>query len=144
MSIVSKANAQWDGTLKEGKGFMKPNHAPEIPFSLATRFEGKQGSNPEEVIGAALAGCFSMALSLGLETAGSPPKSIKTTADVKLDKDGAGFTISGIDLVTEAVVPGLDAAKFQRIAEETKKNCPVSKALAAVGNLTLKATLAGS
>lgn len=139
---ISKASATWTGTLKAGKGTMKPAHAEAIGFSLGTRFEGQPGSNPEEVIGAALAGCFSMALSLGLEKAGSPPKSIETEAAVKLDKDGEGFTITSIELTTKADVPGMDAAKFEEVAQATKKACPVSKALAAVGNITLKATLA--
>jgi osmotically inducible protein OsmC len=139
---ISKATAHWDGTIKNGKGGMKPAHADEIAFSLATRFEGQPGSNPEEVIGAALAGCFSMALSVGLEKAGSPPKAIRTSAEVKLDKDGDGFTITTIALTTEVDAPGLDAAKLEAVAQATKKACPVSKALAAVGNITLSATLA--
>jgi osmotically inducible protein OsmC len=138
--MSSKATAQWNGTLKDGRGTMKPENAAEVPFSLATRFEGAKGSNPEEMIGAALAGCFSMALSLSLGQAGATPESIKTSADVKLEKDGPGFKISRIDLVTTATVPGLDAAKFQTIAEETKKGCPVSKALTGT-TITLKASL---
>ena len=138
---ISKATAQWEGTIKAGKGSMKPAHAPEMPFTLGSRFEGQPASNPEEVLGAALAGCFSMALSLSLETAGSPPKAIRTAATVKLDKDGEGFTITSIALTTEADVPGIDAAKFQAVAEATKKACPVSKALASVGQITLEATL---
>lgn len=141
---ISKANAQWDGTLKAGKGTMHPAHAPEIPFSLATRFEGQPGSNPEEVLGSALAGCFSMALSLSLETQGGvQPTSIKTSAEVTLEKDGPGFTIKKIALKTEAIVPGIDQAKFEAIAQETKKQCPVSKALASVESITLEAKLAG-
>jgi osmotically inducible protein OsmC len=85
-----------------------------------------------------------MAVSLSLEKAGAPPKNIRTTAEVKLEKDGEGFTITTIDLVTEADVPGLDAAKFKTIAEATKKECPISKALASVRNVTLKATLAST
>jgi len=138
---INKATAQWEGNLKSGKGVMKAAHAPEIPFSLGTRFEGQPGSNPEEIIGAALAGCFSMALSLGLEKAGSPPKTIRTSATVKLDKDGEGFTITEIDLTTEVSAPGIDPAKFQGIAEATKKACPVSKALAGVRTMTLNAKL---
>jgi|HubBroStandDraft_2_1064218.scaffolds.fasta_scaffold681935_2 osmotically inducible protein OsmC len=141
---ISKASAQWDGTLKAGKGVMKPGHAADVPFTLGSRFEGTPGSNPEELLGAALAGCFSMALSLSLEMAGAPPKAIRTAATVKLDKDGPGFTITAIDLVTEASVPGIDDAKFQAVAEATKKGCPVSKALASVGSITLKATLSPS
>jgi osmotically inducible protein OsmC len=138
---ISKATAQWDGTVKNGKGLMKPAHGSEIAFTLGTRFEGQPGSNPEEVIGAALAGCFSMALSVGLEKAGAPPKTIRTSANVKLDRDGDGFTITEIDLITEVDAP-LDDAKLQLVAEATKKACPVSKALAGVGKITLSATLA--
>ncbi|NUP05471.1 MAG: OsmC family peroxiredoxin [Polyangiaceae bacterium] len=138
---ISKASAEWNGTLTSGKGVMKPAHAPEVPYSLGSRFEGKPGSNPEELIGASLAGCFSMALSVGLEKAGATPKSIRTTADVKLDKDGEGFTITSIALTTNVVADGIDDATFQTVAEATKKGCPVSKALASVPNLSLKATL---
>jgi osmotically inducible protein OsmC len=137
---ISKATAQWTGGLKDGKGVMKPAHAPEAPFTVGSRFEGQPASNPEEFIGAALAGCFSMALTLGLEQAGVKPESVQTSATVHLDKDGPGFAISGIELSTEVSAPGLDAAKFQTIAEETKKGCPVSKALAGT-KITLAARL---
>jgi osmotically inducible protein OsmC len=137
---ISKASAKWEGGLKTGRGAMKPAHGPDVAFSLGTRFEGQPGSNPEEMIGAALAGCFSMALSASLGQAGLEPQTISTTADVSLDKDGAGFKISKIELSTTASVPGLDPAKFQSIAEETKKSCPVSKALAGT-SISLKATL---
>jgi lipoyl-dependent peroxiredoxin len=134
---ISKGSAQWDGGFKEGKGTMKPAHAPEAAFSVGSRFEGQPSSNPEELIGAALAGCFSMALTLGLEKAGLKPRGIKTSADVRLEKQGEGFAITTIDLTTEALIPGADPAKFQSIAEETKKGCPVSKALGGVKiNLT--------
>lgn len=139
---ISNASATWEGNLKSGKGTMKPAHANDIPFSLGTRFEGQPGSNPEEVIGAALAGCFSMALSLGLETAGMKPEMIKTSAKVHLEKDGPGFTVKQIDLSTEVRASGGDEATFQKVAAETKKQCPISKALGAVGNITLEATLA--
>jgi osmotically inducible protein OsmC len=137
---TSTGTAQWTGGLKDGKGVMKPAHAPEALFTLASRFEGAPSSNPEELIGAALAGCFSMALSLGLETAGLKPQNIQTSAKVHLDRDGGGFTITRIELATEASVPGADAGRFQQIAEETKKGCPVSKALAAT-TITLAAKL---
>lgn len=127
---TSKGSAQWNGGIKDGKGTMKPAHAPEAQFALGSRFEGAPGSNPEELIGAALAGCFSMALSMSLESAGSKPTSISSSASVHLEKDGAGFTIRKIELSTEVSVAGLDGAKFQAIAAETKKACPVSKALA--------------
>ncbi len=137
---ISQASATWEGLLKDGKGTMKPAHGADLPFTVGSRFEGQPASNPEEVIGAALAGCFSMALSLGLEKAGMKPKSIRTTASVRLDRQGEGFAITGIELSTEAVVPGADAARFQSVAEETKKGCPVSKALTGT-NITLKAAL---
>ncbi len=138
---ISKATGQWDGTIKAGKGVMKPANGTEVPFSLGTRFEGQAGSNPEEVIGAALSGCFSMALSLGLEKAGATPRSIRTGADVKLDKDGEGFSITSIHLTTEVEASGIDDAKFQEVAQATKKGCPVAKALAGVKSIELKATL---
>ena len=128
---ISKANGTWEGTLKGGRGTMKPENGSEIPFSLATRFEGAKGSNPEEVIGAALAGCFSMALSLGLEKAGMTPQNIRTSAKVHLEKQGEGFHIPKIELTTEVKATGGDEAKFKAVAEETKKNCPVSKVLKA-------------
>jgi lipoyl-dependent peroxiredoxin len=127
---TSKASAKWDGALKDGKGSMKPANGPDVPFSLKTRFEGEKGSNPEEMIGAALAGCFSMALSASLGKAGINPTSIATEAAVQLEKQGDGFAITSINLTTQAKVPGIDAAKFETIAQETKQQCPVSKALA--------------
>lgn len=137
---ISKASAQWSGGFKTGTGTMKPAHAEAANFSVSSRFEGQQGSNPEELIGAALAGCFSMALTVGLEKAGLAPRGVRTEAEVKLEKQGEGFAITGIALTTTATVPGVDDAKFQAIAEETKKGCPVSKALGAVP-ITLKASL---
>jgi osmotically inducible protein OsmC len=138
---ISKGSGQWEGGFKEGKGTMKPAHAPAAEFSVASRFEGQPSSNPEELIGAALAGCFSMALTLGLEKAGYKPKSVRTSADVSLDRQGEGFAITTIELTTEASVPDADPARFQQIAEETKKGCPVSKALAGA-KIGLKAKLA--
>lgn len=135
----SRADAQWTGTLKAGQGNMHPSHGPEVPFSLATRFEGKPGSNPEEMLGAALAGCFSMALSLGLEQGGLVPETIRTSAKTYLEAQGGGFAIPKIELTTEIRATGGDAAKIEAIAHETKKQCPVSKALGAVTiELTVK------
>lgn len=136
---ISKAEAFWNGSLKDGTGAMKPAHAAEVPFSLKTRFEGQPGSNPEEMIGAALAGCFSMALAAALSKAGHPPESVKTSADVRLGKDGLGFVIENIALTTR-VVASVDPAQFAKLAEETKKGCPVSRALAAT-SITLDAAL---
>jgi osmotically inducible protein OsmC len=137
---ISKASARWEKGLKDGRGVMKPANAGEVPFSVATRFQGERGSNPEEMIGAALAGCFSMALSAALGKAGMNPERIETSADVHLDKDGEAFKIAKIELSTVAKVPGIEAAKFNSIAEETKKSCPVSKALTGT-TITLNAKL---
>lgn len=136
---ISKASADWNGGFKDGKGSMKPAHAPEALFSVAARFEGQAGSNPEELLGAALAGCFSMALTVGLERAGMKPTGVRTSADVHLEKLEAGFTVTAIDLVSEATVPGATDAQFQEVAAATKKGCPVSRALGGVTiNLTAK------
>jgi osmotically inducible protein OsmC len=139
---ISTASAEWKGGFKTGSGTMKPAHAPEASFSAAARFEGQPGSNPEELIGAALAGCYSMALTVALERGGMQPQGVRTEAAVSLEKGAAGFSITSIQLTTVANVPGADAAKFQEIAAETKKGCPVSKALAAV-EIKLDAKLAG-
>ena len=125
---VRTSSAEWKGTLKEGAGTMKlGSGAYEGPFTFASRFESGPGTNPEELIGAAHAGCFSMFLSALLTNAGFKPARISTTATVHL---GAGPTIELIELNTEAQVPGLDEVKFLEQAEAAKKNCPVSKALA--------------
>lgn len=128
---TSKATATWTGTIKAGKGAMRPANGPEVPFSMGTRFAGERGSNPEELIGAALAGCFSMALSLGLEQAGIAPRSIATSADVHIEKQGDGFRITRIELATDVSATG-DEAKIRAIAEQTKRGCPVGNALSAV------------
>ncbi len=128
--IDRKAEARWEGTLREGKGKIRlGSGAFEGPYSFGTRFEGAQGTNPEELLGAAHAGCFTMALSLMLTLAGHPPASLDTTATVHLDKVGEGFSITGIDLATKGRVPGTDAATFQRLANDAKEKCIVSRAL---------------
>ena len=130
---VRKAEAAWEGSLKEGKGKMKlGSGAWEGPFSFATRFEEQPGTNPEELIGAAHAGCFSMALSAGLGNAGFTPKRVATRATVTLGSIDGKSRITGIHLVCEAEVPGISAEQFSEIAEGTKTGCPVSAALAAV------------
>lgn len=111
------------------------------PYSFVSRFEDGSGTNPEELIAAAHAGCFSMALSAALGRAGHDPDSVSTTAAVHLDKGDAGFSITRVHLTTNAVVPGIEQAKFEEIANEAKANCPVSRALAGV-EITLDATLA--
>jgi len=135
-------SAVWEGTLKSGQGCMKlGSGAFEGAYSFSSRFENGSGTNPEELIGAAEAGCFSMALSLGLEKAGFPPKRIATTATVRLEQSSGGFRITAIDLETEADVPGIDEARFPEQAEQTKKNCPVSVALSGT-QINLRARLA--
>ena len=135
---VSKGSAEWMGGFKDGNGVMRPANAAEAKFSVKSRFEGEQSSNPEELIGAALSGCFSMALTLALEKAGLKPQSVKTNADVHLVKETDGFVIKTIDLTTDVKVDG-DDAKFHQIAAETKKGCPVSRALGGVTiNLTAR------
>jgi osmotically inducible protein OsmC len=114
----------------------------EGPYSFSSRFEDGKGSNPEELIGAAHAGCFSMALAGSLAKAGFSPRRINTTANVHLDKVDQGFKITGVELVTEAEVPGIDNQQFTAIAEEAKKNCPVSQALSAI-DIQLNARLVG-
>ena len=127
------ASAVWEGSLQEGKGKMKlGSGAFEGQYSFASRFEEGKGTNPEELIGAAHAGCFSMALSAGLGRAGYTPKRVETQAKVHLGKTDAGFKITKIELETEAEVPGIDEKTFQEQAETAKKNCPVSQALGGV------------
>ncbi len=139
---VRKAEAQWDGNLKNGKGTIKLGSGMfEGPYSFSSRFEQGHGTNPEELIGAAHAGCFSMALSMLLEQAGYKPEHIRTTANVHIEKAGEGFRITKSELDCEAQVPGIDENKFQQQAEAAKKNCPVSQALAGV-QITLKTRLA--
>ncbi len=129
---VRKASAVWNGTLKDGSGSMKlASGAYEGPYSFGSRFEDAPGTNPEELIGAAHAGCFSMALSAGLGKAGYDATRVETTARVHLEKVGEGFEITKIKLTTEAEVPGIDEATFQEQALGAKENCPVSKVLAA-------------
>ncbi len=138
---IAKADASWTGTLKEGAGTMTgaSGHLSG-PYTYRSRFEGDAGgTNPEELIGAAHAGCFSMFLAAQLTTAGFKPVRIHTAASVHLE---AGPTIARIDLVTDADVPGLDEKTFQEKVEASKRGCPVSKALAAVPTVTVTARLA--
>jgi lipoyl-dependent peroxiredoxin len=136
-----KAQARWDGNLREGKGTMRlGSGAYEGPYSFQSRFEEGAGTNPEELMGAAHAGCFSMALSAALSSAGHEPTRIETGAKVHLGKVGEGFAITRIELETEAEIPGIDGDTFQSFAEGAKANCPVSKALAGT-EITLKARL---
>ena len=138
---IANAHATWTGGLKDGNGNMKlGSGAFDGPFSFKTRFEGAAGTNPEELIGAAHAGCFSMAFSAGLGKAGFAPKSIQTTAKVHLEQVAGGFSITLIELESEADIPDITEEDFQRLANEAKSGCPVSKALAGV-QIELTATL---
>jgi osmotically inducible protein OsmC len=128
---VRNADAEWKGTLKEGSGTVKlGSGAFQGAYSFGTRFEEAKGTNPEELIGAAHAGCFSMALSAALSKNGFNPTSVKTSAKVFLEKVGESFAITHIDLTCEAKVPNIDDAAFQKFADGAKTGCPVSKALA--------------
>ncbi|HZD79320.1 MAG TPA: OsmC family protein [Actinomycetota bacterium] len=139
---VREAEAEWTGTLQEGDGTMRfGGGAFEGRYSAASRFEEGPGTNPEELIGAAHAGCFSMALAGALVRAGFGPEAIRTGARVHIEKGDPGWAITKIDLRTEATVPDIEDARFHEIAEEAKRDCPVSKALAAVP-IELVATLA--
>ncbi|HEY8523534.1 MAG TPA: OsmC family protein [Acidimicrobiales bacterium] len=136
------AQARWEGGLREGKGSVRlGSGAFEGAYSFTSRFEDGSGTNPEELIGAAHAGCFSMALTAGLERAGFSPTSVETTARVHLERAEDGFRIPRVELRTTAQVPGIDEATFQEQAEAAKANCPVSVALAGV-DIQLEATLA--
>ena len=124
------AHAEWDGSLSEGSGRMAfGSGAFEGPYSFKSRMEDGSGTNPEELLGAAHAGCFSMALSLILGAGGHEPESISTDAKVRFEKEGEGWAIKGIELTTRARVPGLDEDGFREAAEAAKENCPVSQAL---------------
>ena len=137
---VRSSEAQWDGTLQEGKGTMRfGGGAWEGQYSFSSRFEEGAGTNPEELIAAAHAGCFSMAFAGALGRNGHNPNSVRTTANVHLEKTDEGFRVRRIDLETEADVPGIDEAKFQEVAQTAKATCPISVLLAAAEiNLTAK------
>ena len=138
---VRTADAQWNGDLRSGSGHMRfGGGAFDGPYSFDSRFGDGKGTNPEELVAAAHAGCFSMAAAGALTRAGHPPKSIATHATLTLEQKPEGFRISSIALDMQAEVPGIDASTFRNLAEEAKKTCPVSVALAGV-QITLNATL---
>lgn len=141
---IRKADATWQGNLNTGSGVMNmASGAWTGPYSVGSRFGEDAGTNPEELIAAAHAGCYSMALSVGLARAGFEPQRVHTSAAVHINSVPAGgFAIDKIELECEAVVPGIDEAQFQQLAEATKTGCPVSAALAAVPEITLVARLA--
>ena len=135
------ATAQWQGGLKGGKGSFKGQTGLGGSYSFGSRFQDETGSNPEELLAAAEAACFSMALSGGLEKEGFPPTSVETQAACTVEKVGEGFKITTMKLIVTAVVPGLDDAKFQSIAAATKEGCPVSSALKGNVQIELSAKL---
>ncbi len=143
MSIKKKGNAEWQGSLKQGKGTVSTESGAlkQNPYGFNTRFEGQPGTNPEELIGAAHASCYSMALSMILGEDNLEPESIKTEATVTLEQDDSGFTVSAIHLDTRARVPGADQAKFDEAANKAKEGCPISKLFNA--KITLDAKLEG-
>jgi osmotically inducible protein OsmC len=141
MSIVKKASAHWEGDLKTGIGSISTETGVlrEAPYGFKARFEGGKGTNPEELIGAAHAGCFSMALSMILGGENLKADSIDTTADVTLDQVDGGFAITAVHLTLKAKVPGATQAQFEKLTAMAKEGCPVSKVLNA--KITLDATL---
>ena len=144
MGISRHATAHWEGDLKSGSGKLSTPQSglmADTPYGFNSRFGDVKGTNPEELIAAAHAGCFTMALSAKLTEAGHPPTSLDTRADVDLSMEG-GPTISAIRLKVTARVPGIDEAKFRGIADDAKQNCPVSKALSAVP-IEMQAELVG-
>ena len=139
--MIRKARAAWRGTGRDGKGELTTDSGvlANTPYSYKTRFESERGTNPEELIAAAHAGCFAMALAFALQQAGFTPTELTTQAAVSLDSEGDGFRISRSALSLEADVPGLDQARFDQLAAEAKRSCPVSKLLNA--EVTLAARL---
>lgn len=143
MKIVRKGSATWSGGLKDGRGAITTESGAldAYPYGFASRFEGQKGSNPEELIGAAHAACFTMALSLILSEAGLTADTMETTAKVTLEKLESGFTITAVALTLRGTVPGATAAQFQELAAAAKANCPVSKLFKA--EISLDAALEG-
>jgi osmotically inducible protein OsmC len=136
------ASATWEGGLQKGKGsFAGESGAINGSFSFGTRFGDQKGTNPEELLAAAEAACFSMALSVGLEQNGTPPTRVETKAAVTVEKGAEGFSITKMRLDVRAQVPNIDEAKFRQIADATKKGCPVSKALAGIPSIEMDAKL---
>lgn len=139
-----KASVHWEGAGKAGQGQISTETGAleKYPYGFASRFgDDRKGTNPEEILGAAHAACFTMAFSFAADKAGIATERLDTTASVRLAKDGNGFVIDRIALTLKAKVPGMDEAAFQKMAQEAKANCPLSKALASVPEITLEATL---
>lgn len=139
--MLRSATADWSGNLKEGKGYISTQSTAlsKAPYGFNTRFEDKVGTNPEELIGAAHAGCFTMALAAQLTEQEATIESIHTQADVTLEQSGKEFTITAVHLTLDAKIPGMDLAAFEELTHKVKANCPVSKVLNA--DITLSVTL---
>lgn len=139
--MKKSASAHWEGSLKEGKGTISTESGAlkANPYGFNTRFEDQPGTNPEELIGAAHAGCFSMAFSMLLGEAGYTPSSIDTKAEVTLSKQDDGFAVTAVALTMNAAIPGIDQSTFEAIADKAKKGCPISKLLNA--DISLEASL---
>jgi lipoyl-dependent peroxiredoxin len=139
--MIRKGRARWQGAGRDGTGALSTDSGVlnDTPYSYRTRFESQPGTNPEELIAAAHAGCFTMALAFQLQAAGFTATELSTEAAVSLDQDGAGFTITKSALTLHAKIPGIDRAKFDELAHEAELNCPVSKLMKA--QITLEATL---
>ena len=145
--MLRTADAVWHGTGRDGSGTLTSPSGVlrETPYSFKTRFEsedGRAGTNPEELVAAAHAGCFTMALAFQLQTSGFTPDELRTRANLTMEQQGGGFAVTGIRLVLTARVPGIDDAQFQQLANEAKANCPISKLLSAP--ISLEATLQGA
>jgi len=138
--MIRKASAVWNGSLKAGKGALSTDSGAlsNVPYSFATRFEGAHGTNPEELIAAAHAGCFTMALSGELGKAGITPESLETSAAVTLEKLEAGFTVTKVHLDVSARIPNADEAAFQKAAQAAEANCPISRLLKAEITMTAR------
>lgn len=140
---IRTASARWQGNLPEGSGTIRTGKGGyQGNYSFKSRFEEGEGTNPEELIAAAHSGCFSMAFSNGLASAGFTPNSVETTAKVHLDKTDAGFTVTRIELDSVGDVPGIDEGTFQKVAEDAKQNCPISRLLSPGAQISLNARLA--
>jgi len=143
--MATTGHAKWTGGLRSGEGVINTGSGAVTgqKYTAASRFSGDKGTNPEELLGAAHASCFTMALTLFLESAGHEPEGVETTATVTLKQDSGGYTISKINLETVGTVPGISEEDFQEQAKNAKEQCPVSRALASVPEVTLDAKLAG-
>jgi osmotically inducible protein OsmC len=141
--VQKTASAKWSGGIKDGKGYISTQTGAlkDAPYGFAARFEGGPGTNPEELIGAAHSGCFTMALSLQLTQAGLTAESIETKSTVTLEKDGDGFTITACHLDVKAKIPGADKAAFEQAANGAKEGCPVSKLFKGNAKVTMNAEL---